>query len=101
VKVPGPFGTSTPYEVQAGHFPQAKIPDPSRGNKLSYRAPQDAPTLTAQGACNPLTASSGHYNVVFASFIDGSVQGITPDIALGPWNALLTPAGGEIAPTNY
>jgi prepilin-type N-terminal cleavage/methylation domain-containing protein len=101
VLVPGPFGTTSTYEVRSRRFPQAKIPDPARGNKLSYRAPQDAPTLTAAGRCEPTTASSGHYDVVFASFVDGSVQGISPDISLGSWNALLTPAGGEISPGNF
>ena len=57
--------------------------------------PQAAPSLGNTGNLIPTTASGGHPNVVMVGMGDGSIRGVSANILLKTWNAVLTPDKGE------
>jgi prepilin-type N-terminal cleavage/methylation domain-containing protein len=77
-------------------YPTARVADPNNGNVKSWKLPQAAPTLGASGTCDPTTASSGHVEGVLVSMGDASVRMVTASVSMKTWNAVLTPAGGEV-----
>ena len=87
---PGFLGFGTAYST-------SMVADPSSG-ALSWKLPQARPkvgTTAVPGICDPLTANGGHSGAVMVGLVDGSVRGVTPNIGLRVWNAVLTPAKGE------
>ena len=48
------------------------------------------------GTCDPITSSAGHPGGVLVCLADGSVRLVTAGISMRTWNAVLTPAGGEL-----
>ncbi|MFQ3649239.1 MAG: DUF1559 domain-containing protein [Gemmataceae bacterium] len=97
---PGATTTSSPPGVGPGMFgvqhPTAMIPDPANGNVMSWKRPQIRPSLGVTGNCDPLTGSSMHAGTVLVVLADGSVRGVSGSISLRTWNAVLSPAGGEV-----
>jgi prepilin-type N-terminal cleavage/methylation domain-containing protein len=92
--------TGKTYSTLAGHYEKARVLNPANG-KMSYKVPQDSPTLGMDGDGDPTTSSSGHNGVILAAFMDGSVHSIPTTISIGVWNAILTPAGREISSTDW
>jgi prepilin-type N-terminal cleavage/methylation domain-containing protein len=82
-------------------YPTAMVPDPNNGNVLSWKLPQANPTLGANGTCDPTTANSGHPSGVLVGMADGSVRLVTPAVSMRTWNAVLTPAGGEVLGSDW
>jgi hypothetical protein len=93
--------TSIGFPGGANQYPTARVPDPNNGNALSWKLPQGAPTLGPTGTCDPTTANSGHAEGVQVVLGDGSVHLVTAGVSLKTWNAVLTPAGGEVVGNDW
>jgi prepilin-type N-terminal cleavage/methylation domain-containing protein len=90
-----------PNYTFALQYATAKVPDPNNGNVLSWKVPQASPSFGPTGTCDPLTASSGHTGVVQATLADGSVRTVRTSVTMRTWNAVLTPAGGEVVGNDW
>jgi prepilin-type N-terminal cleavage/methylation domain-containing protein len=82
-------------------YPTSKVADPNNGNALEWIAPQFTPTVGPGGNCNPLTVNSGHPGAVLVTMGDGSVRVISSGVSQKTWNAVLTPAGGEVIGSDW
>jgi hypothetical protein len=99
--VPSSMFPPAPNSIFATTYSTAKVADPANGNALSWRLPQVTPTVGVGGTCSPLTFNSGHTGVVQVVMGDGSVRGVTADLSMVTWNAVLTPAGGEVIGSDW
>jgi prepilin-type N-terminal cleavage/methylation domain-containing protein len=88
-----PLSAAGGFAIQ---YPTARVADPLNGNALEFKLPQIKPTTGAGGTCDPLTVSGGHTGVVQVLMGDGSVRGVSSGVSQKTWNAVLTPAGGEV-----
>jgi prepilin-type N-terminal cleavage/methylation domain-containing protein len=100
----GEESTTNPPTLAGGTFaiqyPTSKVPDPATG-KPGWKVPQAAPTVGPSGTCDPLTGNSGHTGAVLVTLGDASVRPINPGLSMKTWNAVLTPAGGEILDNDW
>jgi prepilin-type N-terminal cleavage/methylation domain-containing protein len=91
--------TSSPPTLAPGTFAiqyaTSKVVDPVTGQR-GWKVPQATPSVGATGTCDPLTGNSGHPTAVLVTLGDASVRPIHPGISMQTWNAVLTPAGGEV-----
>jgi hypothetical protein len=103
-QVPAGFGSTAAGGSQGGFqntYSTAMIPDPNNNNVMSFKVPQINPTYGPNGGtCDPTTASSSHPSGVLVGMGDGSVHSVGT-ISMKTWNALLTPAGGEVLGSDW
>ena len=80
----------------AAQYPTSMTPDAANGNAMEWKTPQAQPSLGTSGTCDPTTANGGHAAGVLVGLGDGSVRLVSAGITQRTWNAVLTPAGGEV-----